>query len=276
VTTRLTLEPFGFAMQVDDTMVNIAGMWRPGTRTPLVFLHGFGSTKEDYADVVQQVHLADHAVLAFDAPGCGATACSRLDGLSIPFLVDVADRVLASQDVGRFYLIGHSMGGLVGLLLAERHPSRVVGFVNIEGNLAPEDCVFSRQIISDFDPASEGSFEALRDRVWRSGSYSSALFAASLEHKVHSQAVRPLCESLVHFSDHASLLTRFLDLPFPRMLMYGEQNASLTYLPELARHGVQLVSIDHSGHFPMYANAPAMWSRISRFVASSEDQTPAG
>ena len=165
MTTRLTLEPFGFAMQVDDTMVDIAGMWRPGTRTPLVFLHGFGSTKEDYADVVQQVHLADHAVLAFDAPGCGATACSKLDGLSIPFLVDVADRVLANQDVGRFYLIGHSMGGLVGLLLAERHPARVVGFVNIEGNLAPEDCVFSRQIISDFDPASEGSFGALRDRV---------------------------------------------------------------------------------------------------------------
>ena len=113
----------------------------PGTRTPLVFLHGFGSTKEDYADVVQQVDLADHAVLAFDSPGCGATACSSLDGLSIPFLVEAADRVLASRDVSRFHLIGHSMGGLIGLLLAERHPSHVVSFVNIEGNLAPEDCV---------------------------------------------------------------------------------------------------------------------------------------
>ena len=88
--------------------------------------------------------------------------------------------------------------------------------------------------------------------------------------------MQPLCESLVHFSDHANLLQRFLDLPFPRMLMYGEQNASLSYLPELARRGVQLESIEHSGHFPMYANAPAMWSRINRFVASSEDEATAG
>lgn len=276
MTTRRTLEPVRFAMQVDGTKLDIAGVWRPGTRTPLVFLHGFGSTKEDYADVVQQVDLADHAVLAFDSPGCGATACSSLDGRSIPFLVEVADRVLASREVSRFHLIGHSMGGLIGLLLAERHPSRVVGFVNIEGNLAPEDCIFSRQIISDFDPGPEASFEDLRNRVWMSGSYSSALFAASLEHKVRIPAVRPLCESLVHFSDHGNLLQRFLDLPFPRMLMYGEQNATLSYLPELARHGVQLVSIDHSGHFPMYANAPAMWSRISSFVASSDDQTTGG
>jgi hypothetical protein len=57
------------------------------------------------------------------------------------------------------------------------------------------------------------------------------------------------------------------------MLMSGEQNASLSYLPELARAGVQVVPIEQSGHFPMYANAPAMWSRISRFVTSLDDHT---
>jgi hypothetical protein len=29
-------------------------MYRDGIGIPLVFLHGFGSTKEDYADVIQQ------------------------------------------------------------------------------------------------------------------------------------------------------------------------------------------------------------------------------
>ena len=52
-----------------------------------MFLHGFGSTKEDYADVVQQERLADRPVLAYDAPGCGATTCADLTALSIPFLV---------------------------------------------------------------------------------------------------------------------------------------------------------------------------------------------
>jgi pimeloyl-ACP methyl ester carboxylesterase len=63
-----------------------------------VFLHGFGSTKEDYADVAQQEQLADRPVLAYDAPGCGATTSSDLTGLSIPFLVAVAAQVLREAD----------------------------------------------------------------------------------------------------------------------------------------------------------------------------------
>jgi pimeloyl-ACP methyl ester carboxylesterase len=54
---------------VDGVRVDIAGMHREGSGIPLVFLHGFGSTKEDYADVIQAAGLADRPVLAYDAPG---------------------------------------------------------------------------------------------------------------------------------------------------------------------------------------------------------------
>ena len=33
-------------------------------------------------------------------------------------------------------------------------------------------------------------------------------------------------------------MKKFLSLPVPRMFMYGEQNASLSYLPALAANGV--------------------------------------
>ena len=38
-------------LQIDGVDLQIAALVKPGTGTPLVFLHGFGSTKEDYADV---------------------------------------------------------------------------------------------------------------------------------------------------------------------------------------------------------------------------------
>ena len=104
------LQPFRLPLTVGDVSVDIAGMWRDGTGAPLVFLHGFGSTKEDYADVVQQESLSDRPVLAYDAPGCGATTCSDLAALSIPFLVSVASEVLRAKRIDRFHLIGHSMG----------------------------------------------------------------------------------------------------------------------------------------------------------------------
>jgi pimeloyl-ACP methyl ester carboxylesterase len=77
------LERFDVPLTIGGTRVDIAGLYRDGTGAPLVFLHGFGSTKEDYADVVQQERLDDLPVLAYDAPGFGATVCSDLTALSI-------------------------------------------------------------------------------------------------------------------------------------------------------------------------------------------------
>ena len=70
---------------------------------------------------------------------------------------------------------------------------------------------------------------------------------------------------MVDLSDHGDLMTTFLCLPFPKMFMYGEQNAHLSYLPQLAAAGVELAEIPQCGHFPMYSNPPAMWARIGDF-----------
>ena len=278
MTRHVTLEPFHLDLHLYDTRMCVAGMRRDGNDTPLVYLHGFGSTKEDYADVIQQPELDDHPVLAYDAPGCGATTCSDHSVLSIPFLVDVARAVLDAHGIERFHLIGHSMGGLTALILADREPGRVASFVDIEGNVAPEDCFLSRQIVRHSDPDPAAFFEEFRARVWQSRNYSSSLFASGLDHKVRPEAVRPIFESMVELSDHGNLMRRFLALPFPRMFMYGEQNRSLSYLGELRGNGVELAEIPQSAHFPMYSNPPEMWSRINDFVTRAEpaaaDATP--
>ena len=71
---------------------------------------------------------------------------------------------------------------------------------------------------------------------------------------------------MVHLSDHGDLMTRFLNLPFPKMFMYGEQNKTLSYLDHIETHGVHLSEIPECGHFPMYANPPAMWRDIVQFL----------
>jgi pimeloyl-ACP methyl ester carboxylesterase len=70
----------------------------------------------------------------------------------------------------------------------------------------------------------------------------------------------------VEYSDHGNLMSKFLSLPFPLMFMYGEQNASLSYLAHLRACGVEMAEVPQSGHFPMYSNPPAMWERIAAFL----------
>jgi hypothetical protein len=62
------------ALSVDDVELTIAAARRSRQDAPVVFLHGFGSTKEDYIDFVHHPAFADRPFLAYDAPGCGETS----------------------------------------------------------------------------------------------------------------------------------------------------------------------------------------------------------
>jgi len=256
-------------LTVEGVQLNVAGLHRDGVLAPIVFLHGFGSTKEDYADIVQQPAFAGHPFVAYDAPGCGESQCSDLSRLSIPFLLQTALQVLEHFGIERFHLVGHSMGGLTALILAHQFPGRVLSFVDIEGNIAPEDCFLSRQIVDYPSNDPEAFFAAFIERARHAPAYASALYSASLRHKVRAGAVRGIFQSMVDLSDNADLMGKFLGLKCPRMFMYGEQNASLSYLPHIQAEGVQLAPIPDCGHFPMYSNPIAMWQQIADFQASS-------
>ncbi|WP_445505535.1 alpha/beta fold hydrolase [Niallia sp. 03091] len=259
-----------FSLNVESVDLGVAAIHRGGELSPIVFLHGFGSTKEDYADIVRNTALDGHPFLAYDAPGCGETYCSDLSQISIPFLVETALAVLECVEFERFHLVGHSMGGLTALMLAHKYPNRVLSFVDIEGNIAPEDCFLSRQIIEYPQDDAEQFFDDFIERTRHASAYSSALYAASLRHKVRAGAVKGIFQSMVDLSDNGNLMKKFLNLPCPKMFMYGEQNDSLSYLSNIEVQGVRLAEIPNCGHFPMYSNPPLMWKEIADFQASAE------
>jgi len=249
-------------LKVQNVDVQLASLYRAGKREPIVFLHGFGSTKEDYADIVRYAEFNQHAFLAYDAPGCGETQCADLSKISIPFLVETASKAIDHFGFERFHLVGHSMGGLTALMLAHAWPERVLSFVDIEGNITPEDCFLSRQI-ADYPAAhDEEFFDDFIERTRHSPAWGSALYAASLRHKVRAGAVRGIFQSMVEYSDRGELMDKFLGLPCPKMFMYGEQNAHLSYLGFIQERGVVLAEIPCCGHFPMYSNPMAMWANI--------------
>jgi pimeloyl-ACP methyl ester carboxylesterase len=257
-------------LRVQGVNLKIAAVHRGGADEPIVFLHGFGTSKEDYTDIAQRHDFSGRAFLAYDAPGCGATECADLGAIDVPFLVDTAQALLDRCGIGRYHLVGHAMGGLTALLLAHRQPGRVLSFVNIKGTLAPEDCVLSRQILSHQQPGE--LFHQFVENARRSPQYASGMYAANLPYKVRGAIMPGIFRSMVELADHGNLLAKFLSLPCPKMYLYGEECASLSYLPALDANGVELAEIPHSGHFPMYSNPVAMWKRIAAFYAGDISQ----
>jgi pimeloyl-ACP methyl ester carboxylesterase len=126
-------------LQVKGVSLDLSTIHSLNSRPPILFLHGFGSCKEDLADLPVHSALQQYGFIAYDAPGCGQSTSDKLSGIDIPFLVATAEALLAHFNITGFHLIGHSMGGLTALLLAHRYPDRVLSFVDIKRNLAPED-----------------------------------------------------------------------------------------------------------------------------------------
>ncbi|KAL9572382.1 hypothetical protein ACKAV7_003583 [Fusarium commune] len=257
-------------LRINDLSFNLSTIRRDGPLVPIFFLHGFGGTKEDYVDIALNPLFAGRPFLAYDSPGSGESTMSDLSQLSMPLLVSIAERVLQQFSITHYHLVGHSMGGLVSNLLAQRQASSVLSFINIKGNLAPEDCFLSRQVLhySSGDP--EAFVDAFIERTRQSTLYGNGLYAASFRSKVQAAVVPPTFESMVDCTDNGRLLEAFENFYFPRMYMFGEQYASLSYLPRLAKAGVELAEIPHSGHFVMYSNPVAVWERIAQFVSRAE------
>lgn len=252
-------------LRVHGVNLKVSSVRRGGVDAPVVFLHGLGTSKEDYLDFVQRHEFAGRPFLAFDAPGAGATECDGLGEVDLPFLAETAHAMLERAGIGRFHVVGHLTGALTALLLAHKEPGRVLSFVNIKGVLAPEDCVLSREALNHRDPGDY--LFTLAERTRDASCYGGGLYAANLPNKLRRGAVPTLFRSMVELADHGNLLRRFLSLPCPRMYLYGEQFAGLSYLPLLDANGVELAEIPHSGQFPMYSNPVAMWRHIADFHA---------
>ena len=140
-----------------------------------------------------------------------------------------------------------------------------LAFARLDGDLGPT--VQSLPLREDRLMVALPSHHALAARTRTSlSSLASALYSASLRHKVRAGAVRGIFQSMVELSDNADLMGKFLGLPCPKLFMYGEQNAGLSYLPHIQAHGVRLAPIVECGRFPMYSNPGAMWQQIADFL----------
>lgn len=267
------MESGSLDLNVQGVAISLAYLRRRGPLPTLLCLHGFGSTKEDYADLTLREDFQDRDLVFWDAPGCGASSISDPDALSIPFLVEVAQSACVALELDRFHLSGHSMGGLTALMLARDQSDRVLSFFDIEGNVAPEDCFLSRQIIDYPTEAADDFLAGFKQRVRQRAECSSALYAIALEAKVRATSVAPIFRSMVDLSDNTDLMGIMANLSCPRAFVHGVQNRHLSYLDHLPKIGVEVIEIPDSSHFPMYSNPPALWRAMAEFLSRNEAQS---
>jgi pimeloyl-ACP methyl ester carboxylesterase len=98
-----------------------------GSAPPFVLVHGLGRSSWFWRDWVPVLGVA-HRVIRPDLPGCGRSQVVGEEEAGTLSLEAFVRRVLAFFDrlgLTRVHYIGESAGGIIGSVIAARHPARV-------------------------------------------------------------------------------------------------------------------------------------------------------
>ena len=169
--------------------------------------------------------------------------------------------------MAKIHIVAHSMGGAVGVLLAEKIGERIASFINVEGNLISEDCgPLSRKSISvSFEEFNTREFDELKSLVRMSRDKSSKLWLLWCE-KSDSLAYYKTSRSLIECSASGNLLKIFEKLKVNKAYLYGSKNSEMKIIDRL--HTIRKIPISYSGHFCMIDNPKEFYSTLAEILST--------
>lgn len=242
-----------------------------GSGRPILWIHGLGESGLCFETIVGHGDLQGFRHLLPDLPGYGRSPWPQVPW-TFPEAADLLASWLEARQEPPVLVAGHSLGGVLALILASRHPDLVCGVVDIDGNVTADDCTFSAVAAAwTEDEVNQGTgFRQLREQVFAQGAespaargyYASLRFADPASFLAHSRELTAISAS----GEVSGLLA---SLPQPVIYLAGSPGgASPATIAKLARLGTTCRLIQDSGHWP-FIDQPDLFARIMRDFAST-------
>jgi pimeloyl-ACP methyl ester carboxylesterase len=240
---------------------------RFGSGPEVVWIHGLGESSTSFDPIARRSELGGYTHVLPDLPGYGRSAWHDAPRT----LEALADRLagwLGARPPA--VLIGHSMGGVLATLVAER--AAVRGVIDIDGNLTRGDCTFSATATSyslvDF---AAGGFDAMRDAVYARGAseaalrgYHAAMMFASPD-VFHGHAA-----DLIAMSARADLAPRLAALRIPSLFVAGvPRGVCEASRAALTAAGAKWIGLEPAGHWVYLDQPDPFTAAVATFLAGA-------
>ena len=250
----------------------------PRDGAPMVFLHGFGTSKE--AMMLMMAHFAGRGwrCVAPDMPGFGEHAChdgARMDGA---FYAAAVGDFMDAVGMPSATVVGTSMGGAVAAELAIDDPRRVDALVLLSpaGVAPPVRNAFMRRVDAGENPldiADERAFDDVMRTVFLRppsvpGPYRRWFVAEAVRRRPCTlaivDAIKPFLED--------GLRGRMAAIAAPTMVLYGSADAvtdpSMRQVFAAEIPSCRAVVVPDAGHVAFSDNWPAVRAEMESFLGS--------
>ena len=119
---------------VDVGSLDLAYVEIAGSEPPLLLVHGFTDTSRSFSLLAP--HLSERRLIMPDLRGHGGSQAGK-GYRAADFADDIAGMIQRLR-LDRPIVVGHSLGGMVSIMLAARHPELIGGLVIVASTLKPD------------------------------------------------------------------------------------------------------------------------------------------
>lgn len=218
----------------------------------LVYLHGLGESGLCFEKLITDPALAEWSHWVPDLPGYGKSPWPEPPFTLAKHAAYVAEWI-QHRELQPVVLVGHSMGGVTGLLFCEKYPQLARYFINVEGNISLGDCGFSSQAIqfSQSDFITYG-FKKLYQQFYQAGLSDPALQGYYTSVRICDPRVYHLnSQELVQFSQSEQAASRLAQLKVPWAYISGSPRGTGARSQSLLRQaGLKWYQVENAGHWP--------------------------
>lgn len=248
-----------------DKSYKLSVRLRPTSNGLIVFLHGWGCTKESFADSFSSNALKGYGICAIDLVGFGESEKPEDFSYDLLDQANVVALAINSLKAKRVYIVGHSMGGGIGLLAAPLLKEKLVKFISAEGNLAPRGSGVDARIVSKqpfwlFQSLTLPVLKLIAQlypnrgiRAW-----------AQWSRKASPLGLYRSVQSLVSWSDSGKLLALFTSLPQKAYIYSENGNRRKDVVPELSKSITY--EIPDSNHGLMVDNPSGFYTTVAKII----------
>ncbi|MEW6184038.1 MAG: alpha/beta fold hydrolase [Bacillota bacterium] len=249
-------------------------------RPALLFIHGLGESGLCFDEAFRSPELKDCGLVVPDMPGCARSSHAFDGDYGMETQVRRLRRLVDHLGLESFYVVGHSLGGDLGVLMAScDNEGRVKGLVNVEGNLTPHDTFISGKAAAaaesgDFTGWFEEDFkEKMVLKGWGSRWESCRRYYASLRFcrpEAFLAEALEICERNRPLPGRTESLTgtAYAGLQIPKVFCWGSESLAQETLEYLEAASLRHRRFEPAFHWLMIDRAEEFYGFLSDFIRS--------
>lgn len=243
---------------------------RSGKDITIFFMPGLGCSKNSFWGAIKDKRLNPYSLVSVDLPGTGNSSYPKDSSLDFYDLVKIIRLFINHLKIKKTVLIGHSTGGVIALLYAKKYPDRILGLVNVEGNLEwGPGPAWSEKVRKMGYKKLKKAYIELKEKLRKSKNKNSERYARDLDN-TDSKAYFDYSVSHARYSRNGKLMKKFIELKIPKIFVYGSKNRTwLKTVKKLKSANCPVAEIPKSHHFSFFDNPKKFYQTILDFVMAS-------